>query len=272
MTVKVSDVLKAKRWSDLGFAHDQSGLRAAQREFHPDVCHEANAAEAFIRLKTLFELPDIQTRKADGRFVGGKIAWTFDRDDIDLAQKAVRAQKAMSVESDLWVPQPELGGETLTCTYGEGWWPLRDFQLDERSVVWVAKRLMAVSTIASKLNLVHGDINPKTAMILPEQHGLRLDGWWTSVADGEVLEVLPEAPTPTKWLNGSAATPKLMVAQSAKMLLGNHDCGPLKDVLKDLWLRPTSPQTAFETIDTTAKTAFGANSWHPLSQPNVEGI
>lgn len=272
--VSPETVLTARRWADLGLPHDQAGLRVAQRAVHPDMCSEAGAADAFMRLKSLFNAPDVDLRIATGTYGSGAVTWAFGDADADLAEVAWSAHRDIRATDGLWAAEATLNSDhtTLTCDYGPGWWWLSDFGvLDERTVVWVAKRLMALAAIAAKHNVVHGDIHPATVALLPAGHGLRLDGWWTGVRVGLPLAVRPVAPTLGRFTKGAPATPELMVSQSAKMLL-DHEAGPLTKTLNDLWLRPTGPDAAFHTIDRIAHDAFGKPTWHPLAAPTTKGI
>lgn len=272
--MQTADVLSAKRWADLGLPHDKTGLRQAQRLMHPDVNHDPDAGTAFQRLFELFNAPELDLRLAKGTMNGGSVIWTFDAADADLAEVALSAHRSIRNHKSMWAAEATLSADRteLTCGYGDGWWWLSDFgTLDERTVVWVAKRLMALAAIADNCDLVHGDINPSTTVLMPSEHGLRLDGWWTCVRVGEPLSVRPAAPTLARFTKGAPATPELMVSQAAKMLLG-HDTGPLTDVLNDLWLRPINPNLAFFAIDAAAVKAFGKASWHPLHAPSAKGI
>lgn len=266
--------MRATSWADLNLPHDAKGLRSAQRAVHPDVCLEADAHDAFTKLTVLFEAPDMDLRLAKGSFKGGKVEWKFDTHDQDLADLAHKAHNKIRKVKDgeLWVAESSLLGTTLTNTYGDGWWFLRSFpKLDERTVVWVVKRLMAVITLAEKAGMVHGDINKNTVALNPSLHGLRLDGWWTSVNIGESLQVKPDAETLTKYLRGAEVDAKLSVSQAAKMLLDNN-CGVLEPLLEKFWTNPPTPQEAFQKLDDASRAKFGKPTWHELKEPKSKGI
>jgi hypothetical protein len=273
-SITPTKVMQAKNWADLNLTHDRAGLRSAQRAVHPDVCPDPQASDAFTRLEVLFHAPDADLRLARGTFKGGSVEWKFEVQDKDLAEKAYHFQKEIRNQADgsLWVPSPSLDGVTLTNSYGDGWWFLDSFsKLDERTVVWVVKRLMAAIAVADKVGIVHGDINPKTVALSPSRHGLQLDGWWTGVHHGEPLAVKPTAPTLTKWLNGAGASSKLSVSQAAKMML-DHDCGALRGLLASLWTQPKDPSIAFRELDEASKAKFGKPQWHELAEPNTKPI
>lgn len=264
-----AQVLAATRWSDLGLPRDADGMRAARRALHPDTCHEPGATEAFTRLEALFEASDIDLRLATGTMVGpGVVRWDFDPADADLARVGVEvAEQVRSAEPIGWAPRTRADGDHVISEHGPGWWPLSDFgTLDERTVVWVAKRALAASAVAERLGWVHGDIFDLTVWLEPEAHGLHLDSWHTAVRVGGSLVATPHAKTLPRWMGGEPVSGELACSQIAAMASG-HDCGPLADLFEELRLRPVDPSRAFARVDEAAKSAFGAPSWHPLARP-----
>lgn len=273
-TITASQVMRATSWADLNLPHDASGLKSAQRAVHPDICSEPSAHDAFTKLPILFHAPDMDLRLAKGKFMGGSVEWKFDIQDQDLTSHAESMQRSVHNQPDgaLWAPSGSVMSSTLTNTYGNGWWFLRDFKkLDARTVVWVAKRLMAAISVAEKAGIVHGDINENTVALNPSQHGLMLDGWWTAVEVGETLQVRPDAPTLNKYLNGAAVDSKFSVSQASKLLL-KHECGNLESHIKAMWVNPTTPQKAFRIVDEKSREAFGKPTWHELAEPKTKGI
>lgn len=275
MTITPETVLKARRWSALGLPKTPEGLRAAQRVVHPDVCKEPNAHDAFIRVSELFNGPDIHTRLADGSFVGNhKVAWKFDPSNNDLARSAEKAHrdilKATTVPVE-WVGRANLSGDTLTIDYGQaGWYYLSEYALatlSARDVGWILRRLCAIVHVASEAGWVHGDITSESIVVLPSEHGVRLDGWWAAVKKGEPLKVKPSAFTPIRFLSNAPTESKMSIAQIADTMLHAETSDNLKALLKRLKFNPVSPSEALKQIDAALLKDFGKPAWHELPVP-----
>lgn len=270
MTSTVEAILAARTWADTGFEHSRSGLRRAQSRVHPDICREPGADDAFMRLQTLFDAPDVDLRLAKGRFRGGSIAWEFATGDRDLLERALEAQGALWKPSEpvQWVPEPIRDSMALESRYGPGWWFLSQFgKLDGRTVAWVWKRLLAAIATAESTGWVHGDINASTVALLPSEHGLRLDGWWTAVPVGSPLSVSPTASTPPAFLSGDPVDSRVSVAQAADLLLQHFPGRELGALLGQLRLRPVLALEAFEQGERAIQADYGPPKWHVLETP-----
>ena len=276
MDAFVNIVLNATSWDQLGLERDKTGLRKAQVRVHPDVCKHPQANLAFTKLKSLFHAPDVSLRLAAGRFGGGSIYWSFDALNSDLLDRAEKAQNALwkSSEPVQWVPEPHRNKLTLESRYGPGWWLLSAFkELDERTIAWIWRRLLTVIHLAEREGWVHGDINANTVALLPSEHGLRLDGWWTAVPFGASLEVSPYAFTLPRYLSGNPTDTELSVSQSAALLLESGKTSPaLGKFLYEMRLRPIPVEKAVHRGEAALKKDFGGSKWHPLPAPPSKSI
>jgi hypothetical protein len=278
----VDDILLARKWSHLGIPKTPKALRDARALCHPDVTSHPKATEAFLKLQELFDAPDIALRTASGyRFGNGTIEWKMQVGFEDLAEQAIRASNAVRALSDVdWVPTVtksiEATGNTLISTYGDGWWLFSDFPtLDERTVAWVWGRMLAVFTYAATAGYVHGDITPEVVALHPAEHGLRLDGWWSSVPRNNKLVVRPTASTPPGFLAGNVATSAISVSQAASMLLDDpkvHIAKHLRAHLKEMSLRPKTSNFALLDCRQANEKDFGKRAWHPLAPPACDEI
>ncbi len=287
MTITVDDVLAAGTWADLHLPRTKAGLRAGERAVHPDMCPDPRATAAFMHLNDLYTTStDFALRVATAtRQAPGILTWTPRAGFEDLAGVARKAMDDVAgthhdgPRFTTWaLPDGHPDGEQLTVGYrddpDEHWWFLSDIgKLDERTVVWVAKRLAAAITLTEQAGWVHGDIHPGTVAVNPAHHGLRLDGWWTAIRIGARITVTPTATTPPRWLGGAGAQAAMSVAQAAAMLLTASELtGPLHDVLARQALTPTGPAALFTQIDEAARQLFGNPAWHELAEPATEPI
>lgn len=272
MTITPEVVLKARRWSALGLPKTSDGLRAAQRAVHPDVCKEPDAHDAFIRVSELYNGPDIKTRLAEGTFTGNHyVCWTFDPSNNDLARSAEKAHAAIINQKTPveWVGKAALLGNTLSVNYSTpGWYYMTEWGfLNARDVGWILRRLCAIVHVASTAGWVHGDIIPEAIVVLPSEHGVRLDGWWTAVKKGEPLKVKPSAFTPIRFLSNAPVDSKMSISQIADTMLHYETSSNLKALLKRLKFNPVSPSEALKQIDEALMKDFGKPAWHELTAP-----
>lgn len=279
MTITVDEVLSAAKWQDLGVPRTDDSLRALRKRLHPDVCRDPGATDAFTRLEALFNMPEFDLRVASGERSGNGIRWTVKDGFKDLEAVAVRVMGDLS-----HCPEPRFftrvtaGAPGIHVRYaeetGERWWFLKDFgSLDSRTVVWVAKRISAAIRVADKSGWAHGDIHPGTVVLLPSQHGLKLDGWWGAVKNGQKLVASPTGKTPNRYLRGAVADSALSVGQAAAMLLGisNPDAA-IKAVLVKHSSNPGDALAFFNEMDSAAKRTYGEPKWHPLPEPTTPSI
>lgn len=272
-TITPEAVLAARRWSELGVPRTNEGLRAVQRVVHPDVCKHPQAADAFIAAKNLFHGPDFITRLAMGEFAGNhRINWTFPPENVDLAEYAAKAHSAILNQKTPveWVPRATLSGNILTTDYGQaGWYFLSEFSsLDERDVGWIIRRLFAIARVANDAGWVHTNIVPETVVVLPSEHGVRLDGWWQAVKVGEPLKTKPDAFTPIRYFSGMGADTSLEVAQIADTMLRYDVSSTLKGLLKTFKYSQPNPNDALNQVDSALFKDFGKPSWHDLPAPS----
>lgn len=271
-------VLAATRWAELGVPRTPAGLRALRRALHPDLCTDPLAGAAFAHVTALYDGPDVALRLATARRDGpGRLVWTPVPGFEDLLDVADRAHGDLARTRHprfftRMAPAPG-ASHTRLVTYDDGgtarWWFLADVgRLDSRTAVWVAKRLAAAIEQAAEVGWVHGDIHAGTVVLCPEEHGLRLDGWWSAVRLGDRLAVAPRAPTPPRWLGGARVDPCLAVAQAAATVLEVADVdAPLADVLRRHATGPGLPSALVRDVDGAARSLYGAPAWHPLPEP-----
>lgn len=250
-----------------------------QREFHPDVNKDKLANEAFTKVTALFEGPDYKLRVASGTATDNHmITWSMEKDFGDLKAPAVKALEKLSTlpdEFSRFFPKlKDYGPDHLTTSYGEGWWFMEDFPaFDSRTVVWIAKRGAAAIIKASEKGLVHGDINSRTIVLLPSEHGLMLDGWWASVPVGERIQIKPTGRTPNKYFGGAPADESMMVAQLASVLtIKSNPDKLLLETFKKYAVAGGKAKAFFKEVDDVAKGLYGPPSWHELSNPTVPMI
>lgn len=278
--ITIEKVITAQQWGDLGIPKTQQALRKARAACHPDINSDARATEAFTKLETLFQAADITLRTASGYKTGnGIIEWKMQVGFEDLSNQAIKASDAVRALSEVeWAPTvtKKVGATSnlLVSNYGVGWWMFSDFPtLDERTVAWVWGRMLAAFTYAEQAGYVHGDITPEIIALHPAEHGLRLDGWWSSVQVGNKLVVRPTASTPPGYLAGNVATSALSVSQGAHMLLKHTRVAKnLKAHLKEMVLRPKASAKALQEQKAASQADFGKRTWHPLTPPSCEMI
>ena len=277
--VEISAVLSATSWVQLGVPKNKIELRKLQAELHPDVCKDHRANGAFANLMKLYNGPDYDLRVASGVATGAhQIVWTpkptFE-DRLALARTALT--KLHNLKGDFARFFPENQGndpKELTVAYESGWWFLNSYtSFDSRTVVWIAKRLAGALNQSNKLGFAHCNISPATVLIMPEEHGLRIDGWWSAVSHGQRLQLRPDTKTPPRYLGGAAADDKLDIAQAAAMLLSmSKPDKMIAEVLQKHTVNPTNAVRFFEDIDDAARRLYGKNSWHPLALPKTQMI
>ena len=276
----INQVLEAKTWRSLGVPKTKDELRKFQRELHPDKCSDPRAKDAFAKIMALFEGPDYDLRVAAGqRWEGNQIVWTpksgFE-DRLSPARVALTRFSNLEPQFAQFFPRNiGVNLDKLTAFYGKGWWFLSDYewQLDSRTIVWIAKRLAGALNQSNRLGIAHCNIHPITVAIMPSDHGLMIDGWWSAVSHGKRLVLKPDTKTPSKYLGGTLADDKIDIAQSAAMLLSVGK--PDKMIAEQLQKNATSPGDAvsfFKDIDNAARTLYGKNSWHPLALPKTQMI
>lgn len=274
----INDVLHARSWRELNIPKTRENLRDLQRNFHPDVNNDPNAHEAFVKVMSLFEGPDFMLRVVEGisteaHLIGWRMHNSFDDRKI-VAVRALEQLAQLPDKFNRFFPKiHDFGPDHLTVSYGEGWWFLDDFgKFDSKTAVWIAKRAAAAVLKASEVGLVHGNINPKTVVLLPSEHGLMLDGWWHSVKSGERLQLKPEAHTPAKYFGGAPADEQLMVAQLAAMLTDRAEADKLLAETFKKFSIGGKAKDFFNEVDTVAKKLYGPPSWHVLENPSVPMI
>lgn len=271
----IENILESSRWSEIGFPHTKEGLRKAQAQVHPDICHDPRANDAFIKVTELFNSPQIDLRLAAGYYDNGSIKWVFEPSNYDLRDSALRIQRKIweSTDKVKWVPKPSVQKNNLISEYGEGWWVLSDFKkLDERTSVWIWRRLLAVISVAEKCGYVHGDINSNSVVVHPKEHGLRLDAWWTAVDLNTPLQVSPVASTPPAFLSGNDCNAELSISQASSMLLTYDVAENLRELLTEWRLRPVSVEEAYKQSNNAIEKDFGESQWHELSHPDSPSI
>ena len=282
----IEEILAAQAWDDFaGYPHTDAGRRRLllAAHIHPDVNPDPRAGLAFEHVNTLFDQPEFSLRVAAGvRAAPGQLQWTPVSGFEDLAVRAADVSTIMrrakqhrfftSSASDT------AGGLVTTYTEDSGgkWWFLTAFQrtgLDSRTAVWMANRLGAAIAQMAQQGWVHGDINPATVVILPSDHGLRLDGFWQSVRLGAMLDVRPTATTPPRYLAGAPADEELAVGQAAVMLADIADMDrDLADVINHHAYDPGAAQEFYRDVSTVAQRLYGKPSWHPLAEPSTPCI
>ena len=276
--MNVDTVLKAETWRQLNVPKTKDSLRDMQRQFHPDMNADPKAHEAFVKAMSLFEGADFVSRVATGVATATHlIGWHMHKDFEDRKEPAVRALEKLSKLDPKFArffPKVyDWGPDHVTIQYGAGWWFVEDFdKFDSRTAVWIAKRAGAAIIKAAECGLVHANINPKTVVLLPSEHGLMIDGWWHSVPAGERLQLKPEASTPAKYFGGAPADEQLMVAQLAVMLTDRAEADKLLAETFKKYTIGGKAKSFFNDVDTVAKKLYGPPSWHVLEQPSVSMI
>ena len=152
---------------------------------HPDVNHEPGASAAFVRLTELFNAPDYDLRVASGVQKDGHIIeWTMKsglKDRLEIV-KSIKFDSSFDI---FYTKVAKAHIDSIDVAYGEGFWFLEDCYIDGRSSIWIAKRLAAAINKAPR---IHANITPKTVVLSPSKHGLKLDGWFYSIKENERLE------------------------------------------------------------------------------------
>lgn len=64
--------------------------------------------------------------------------------------------------------------------------------LDGRHLAWIFKRLLTVLGFCHTQGIVHGAVFPCHVLVQPEQHGLQLVGWGSSVETDQTIHTLSE--------------------------------------------------------------------------------
>lgn len=278
--VALEIVLEAKSWRQLGVPKEKEELRKLQVAVHPDRCKDPRANDAFVNLMALYNGPDYTLRVAEGVSTEDhKIVWTPKKgfeDRLSPARAALTRLHDLDPKFSMFFPTNEgVGLDKLTLSYGEGWWYLSDFPtpLDSRTIVWIAKRLAGALHQSNKLGFAHCNINPSTVLLLPTEHGLKIDGWWGAVTHGKRLVLRPDGLTPPKYLGGAVADDRIDVAQAAAMLLSVGKSDKLiEETLQRHAKTPGTPVKFFEDIDNTARRLYGKPKWHPLEVPKTQMI
>jgi hypothetical protein len=175
-----------------------------------------------------------------------------------------------------------------------GWYSLEEVHaaypggIDPKDMAWMWRRLLVSLGFAHINGVIHGAVLPKNIWILPEQHGLRLDGWWSAVFHPEetgerIPAMLPEY---AGWYPGEVTrqeTPVCgtdldMAAKCMIYLLGsdpiqvsfpNTTPEKIRAFLKGCTLpgKRARPQDAWalkEEFDDLLKRLWGERKFHPF--------
>lgn len=267
MSLGVAEILKAKTWRNLNV--ERSDIKLLRKQFHPDVNKDPQAHDAFVRLNELFGGPDFGNRYASATKDGSHTVWRPKPGFEDLQSNAVAALRQLSKSKE---PMffPTLSGvdnDYFSVRYGSGWYLLSDFnQLDDRTLVWIAKRAAAALIYAG--DLVHGDINESNIFINPRVHGLMLDSWQASVKVGQRLICKP-AFAPPAYLGGKPADHNLSVSQVVHTLT---KFGPFDKLLQQTLNEVKTPEELLKQIDRAAQRLFGSPKFHELNEPKIGEI
>lgn len=266
-------VQEASSWSDLNAPKTQNDLRKLQRMVHPDINHEPGANAAFVKLTELFNAPDYDLRVASGVQKDGHIIeWTIKpgfKDRLEMV-KFIKFDSSFDI---FYTKVAKAHLDSIDVAYGEGFWFLEDCYIDGRSSIWIAKRLAAAINKAPR---IHANITPKTVVLNPSEHGLKLDGWFYSIKENERLELRPEARTMPKYLGGSKADKMLDVSQAAAMLADVTDFTKEEHQLQNYFQQqerdPSTPSEFLAGIDKVALGLYGSPKFHIMEQPNKQSI
>jgi hypothetical protein len=280
MTLTATQILEAQSWRQLGIGRSHTDLQALRKRWHPDVNPAPNANEVFAKIEWLYDNADYLLRVAEGKKTAtNEIEWVARAGFRDLAARYVTVVDDLGTTESRWFPTVLASRDgKVRVNYGFGghpqrWFWLSDFpRLDQRTTVWLAKRLFAALAAVERSGWCHTDIIPNVVAIDPDNHGLKLDGWWSAVRIGEPLDISPTQKVDAAYEGGKPADSALMVEQAARALLERcHPMKAMRAVLEQAAHSPRSIQQTFWDLDRCGKEAFGTAFW-ALDAPTIEPI
>lgn len=145
-------------------------------QIHPDICHESNSHDAFIKfesLKKLFDEGFIFTDDSGSVTIKENIV-KFNGDKAIIAKSVLNYNKIYKLANDnfkAYLPNSFVGDEINT---GENFYSLKDVILKEEHARWVLSRLLEFSAYLSQLGYVHVGLNIDSFLINPKTHGLKV--------------------------------------------------------------------------------------------------
>lgn len=301
--MSVDQIMNAKSWVDVfpkGDNDARKTYRALLRTVHPDVCHDPRANDAFIKLRRLYANYRNGDASTDATSSGPKFVslinddaflltrtdaryfWiALNRKDNDLMDHAATVLEDLK-KSD--APQffPDFksrfrdgtGRAGVEVAYPEGTWNLSDFErFDERTVVWVFKRILVSLILAHSRGHIHGNIDTHAIQLLPTEHGMILDNWGYCVPTGQKLKIRPSAHIPEVYLKGKESEEWVDLSAAGALALKMSN-GKMHIRLKRFFtaLRDYKENDAAQVLrdfNDVTEDIFGPPKFHPLAQPSV---
>ena len=243
------------------------------------------------------------------RIVQAELHIVRDPQDNDLGQNEVRILRIL--QAGKWAAKfapylPRLidsfiyryagtAHQASVFPWREGWVSLEEIRqvypagIDPKDMAWMWRRLLVALGFAHVNGVIHGAVLPKNIWILPEQHGLLLDGWSFAAFDPEktgerILAVEPDYESwyPEEVVQGEAPLPGTDIGMSAwcmsyilggdppRGLLPDAVPGLLQSFLKGCTLpgKRTRPQDAWglkDELDDLLARLWGKRTFHPFT-------
>lgn len=305
--MSVDLIMDAKSWVDV-FPKDNNEARKKYRTLlrtvHPDVCSDARANDAFIKLRRLYTSyrnggveEDTETTTSvkfttvitDDVFVltrlEKRLFWvTRNRKDNDRAERASKALEDLKKSRGAqFFPEfvsrfrDGTGRAGVEVKYPQRVWNLKDFDVfDERTVIWVFKRILVSLILAHERGHIHGNISKSAIMLIPEDHGMVLDNWGYSVPKGQKLKIRSDAYIPEPYLKGEPADEWVDLAAAGDLALKLSD-GKLNIRLKRFFsalikYKTTDAEQVLRDFNDVTEDIYGPPKFHPLAPPASEPI
>lgn len=303
----IDQIMNAATWKDIFPADPDAArkeYRVLLRTVHPDVCSDSRAGDAFIKLRQFYTTyranpadtgttgsttSDVTELISDPAFLffrtGGRLFWvTRNSRDNDRAEAMSEALKKLKNSRS---PQffPEFistfraadGRRGVEVKYPDGVWNLSKFEkLDDRNTIWVFKRIIVALMLAHEQGLIHGNVHPNAIMVLPEDHGLILDGWGYSVNKGEKLKIKPEGHVPAEYLKGKEADEwaDISAAGAVALEMAHDNLHPrLERFFKSLRdYKELDAGLVLRDFNEMTEEVFGAPKFHVLENPGSDPI
>lgn len=295
----LNDIMKAKTWIEvLQVTHVENtpgGYKSLMRKVHPDVNRDPLAPEASAHLNSLWAQRGVKKTGTTVLHDFGGVTLLRNSDDALLVSMQYpddsdlfQAYKQVLQNTSSLPPfyprfvqrhQDHAAGKIAAEVRLEPgtWWLISDFEiLNTRDVVWIGKRVFTSLLLAHREQMVHGNVHDGVIWVLPDQHGVTLDGWWGSVRAGENLKLRPVHAAALEGRSSRSdkrATYSFDIRAASLALLKHtsHTSGAVRTALEhlsttDFHHHTSAPaQYALDTLNAAAKDEFGEPAFHEMT-------
>lgn len=172
----------------------------------------------------------------------------------------------------------EIDGDELVCLVLEpldGFYTLTEVMnayplgIEGRDVAWMWRRILVALGFAHEVGIVHGAVTPDHVMIHPEEHGLVLVGWGSSVNVGEVIEDADGNPVV---LN---TTPLTDIRAACTVMLDTLGAAPpaeMKAFAKGCHFTDRTAWLLKEDYDQILERLYGRRKFRPFHMPGPPAL